>query len=304
MIKLITNNTPDVARVGGKGLNLIRLVKAGVLVPSGFVIEAEHFNRYFTTLIKSVDNVPLKTKQDIETLSTLMSQKISEIIFDETFSREISGCYEELDSQHVAVRSSAITEDGKEASWAGQLSTDLNVRKEGLEQSIKKCWSSAFSPRALTYSLENDCLLTDISVAVVVQSMIESDISGVAFSVNPVTGNKGQIIIEAVYGLGEAVVSGAVSPDQYLVSKSDLTIIEVTTAPQDKKFSLQNETTDWFDVPSALREKQKLSSADIIKIAKVVKWIEHTMGYPADVEWAFEKNVLYITQARPITGLK
>ena len=173
----------------------------------------------------------------------------------------------------------------------------------GLEQAIKKCWASAFSPRALTYALENDCLLTDISVAVVVQAMVESDVSGVAFSVNPVTNNKQEIVIEAAYGLGEAVVSGVVTPDEYVVRKSDLTIIDVTTVPQRRKVSLQNDMTDWSVVPSDLHEKQKLHSEEIIELAEAVKSIERAMGYSADVEWAFKDAILYITQARPITGL-
>lgn len=304
MIQLKIKDIPDVVRVGGKGLNLIRLVNAGVLVPNGFVVEAEHFNRYVTTFCESVVTASLTTKQDIGAIATLMSQNINDIVFDKSFIREIMTCFEKLGSHYVAVRSSAVSEDGDNASWAGQLSTELNVQQNDLEQAIKKCWASAFSSRALTYAIENNCKLTDISVAVVVQAMVESDVSGVSFSVNPVTNNKQEIVIEAAYGLGEAVVSGVVTPDEYMVRKSDLTIIDVTTVPQGRKISLQNDTTDWSDVPFNLREKQKLHSEEIIEIAGAVKSIERVMGYAADVEWAFKDAILYITQARPITGLR
>ncbi|MBP7837534.1 hypothetical protein KA021_02455 [Candidatus Saccharibacteria bacterium] len=299
MTDLNSSDIPSVSSVGGKGLNLVRLTRAGMSIPKGFIIEARHFDEY-TNELKDLRRGDAEPKE----LSTILTRKINDIVFQKDFIADIVDSFKKLGSRYVAVRSSAVSEDGENASWAGQLSTELNVQQDDLEQAIKKCWASAYSPRALTYALENNCALSDISVAVVIQEMIESDVSGVAFSVHPVTNNIQEMVIEAVYGLGEAIVSGAVTPDEYVVKKNDLSIVDTTAARQDKKISLHDGVTDWVPVPAQLSKQQKLNTDEITEVASALKLIEQKMGYPADVEWALKDRKLYITQSRPITTLK
>ncbi len=305
LIKLNANNK-DVSpeKVGGKGFNLIKLNSSGFNVPPGFVISTDEFIEE-TKSIKTKINELLTglDENNIREVFQQIKSLISGLKLSEPFKNGVNESFKSLGAPSVAVRSSAASEDGSGASWAGQLSTKLNVKQDNLEAAIKSCWASAYSERALTYGITNKFNLKQISVAVVIQKMVASDVSGVAFSVNPVNNNSDEIIIEAVYGLGEAIVSGAVTPDEYIVDASNFTLSDFNLAKQEKMLVQDNNSITWVQVPTAKKEEQKLSLSEVKNLARTIKEIELKMGYSADVEWAIEANQLFITQSRPITTL-
>lgn len=302
-------NKDDIAIAGGKGASLGEMSQARLPVPNGFVILSNAFDRFIQEAgIKADIDATLDSvnKEDINTVEQA-SERIKAIILSseipKDIEKEVKKEYKLLNAKFVAVRSSATSEDSKSAAWAGQLDTYLNTREENLLQNIKKCWASLFNTRALVYGLEKNLYNQHLSVAVVVQKMIESEVSGIAFSVHPVTQDYNQLIIEAGFGLGEAIVSGQITPDSYIVDKRNYNIIEKTINEQEKAIrKSKNGGNEWI----GLKERgsvQKLSDNEIITLSKLIVKIEKHYGFPCDIEWAKEKDKFYITQSRPITTL-
>ncbi len=223
---------------------------------------------------------------------------------------EIRDAYSSLEGL-VAVRSSATAEDLPEASFAGQQRTFLNIKgEEEVIDAVQGCWASLFEPRAIFYREQLELDHLKVGIAVVVQRMVQSEESGVMFTREPVS-NEEKITIEAVYGLGEAVVSGGVTPDLYLVDKKDLSIIHKMIARQEWQLVKNpnrtadiEETNFKLPVPEALQGKQKLSDREILTLAKLGAKIEKLYKFPQDIEWAKGDGKLYIVQTRPITTLK
>src|SRR3989344_6477440 len=215
----------DVAIAGGKGASLGEMTQAGIPVPEGFVILSNVFERFIeeTHLNVEIDSILHKVKHDdINTIEN-GSEKIKALILNSETPKdmieEVVKNFKKLGAKYVAVRSSATSEDSASAALAGQLDSYLNTTEKSLLENVKKCWASLFTPRAIFYRFEKNLHGTDISVAVVVQKMVDSEVSGIAFSVHPVTQDKNQLIIEAGFGLGEAIVSGQITPDSYVVEK-------------------------------------------------------------------------------------
>lgn len=299
----------DVALAGGKGASLGEMTKAGIPVPPGFVLLSAAFERFLeeTDLNVEVDHIIKNVKhEDINSVEKA-SIKIRDLIADadmpEDIAKEIKAEFKKLDAQYVAVRSSATAEDSSVASWAGELESFLNTTDKDLLEKVKKCWSSLFTPRAIFYRFEKKLHDTKVSVAVVVQKMIQSEVSGITFSVHPVTEDKDQMIIEAGWGLGEAIVSGMVTPDAYVVDKKDFSIMDINVAEQAKQIIKTSKGTKFVDVEDDKKEEQKLTGAQIVELAKICVNIEKHYGFPVDIEWAWEKKVFYIVQSRPITTL-
>jgi phosphoenolpyruvate synthase/pyruvate phosphate dikinase len=278
----------DAAIAGGKGASLGEMTQDGILVPSGFVILSTAFERFLEetdlnveidSILHSVDQKEMRTVENA-------SEKIKTLIFGaempKSIAEEIQKFFKELNEKYVAIRSSATVEDSASASWAGQLESYLNVTEKNILENVKKCWASLYTPSAIFYRFEKGLWKQKISVAVVVQKMVDSEISGIAFSVHPVTQDPNQLIIEAGFGLGDKIVSGQITPDAYVVNKS---------------------TWDILDKNIADHNNQKLNDSEIIKLAKLITKIENHFGFPVDIEWAKEKNKFYITQSRPITTL-
>jgi pyruvate,water dikinase len=248
------------------------MVKAGFNVPEGFVVSSDAFMSMTPTL------------HDL-----------------------VLSHFDELRTDFVAVRSSASNEDGKNAAWAGQLDTFLNTDRENLVHNVERCWESVNSLRAQAYAKQN--LSQPGRVAVIVQKMVQSDVSGVAFSVHPISNDDTQIVIEAGFGLGEAIVSGQITPDTYTVNKKTGEVIEKLVAHQAKKL-VQNASgkTIWKSM-GVNGKDQKLSDAQIMKLSDIISRLELFFGYPVDVEWALcgdsgdSGDTLYVLQSRPITTL-
>lgn len=305
----------DVTTAGGKGASLGEMTQAGLPVPPGFVVSAESFDYFIESLdLKSkieaeLAQVNLNDQATIEQVSKNIRQFILEAAMPNDIKKETGECFRALGASLVAVRSSATAEDSASASWAGELESYLNVVENNLLESIKLCWSSLFTPRAIFYRFEKGLDKLHVSVAVVVQKMVQSEVSGIAFTVHPVTQDYNQMVIEAGYGLGEAIVGGLVTPDNYIINKSRVESHE-SKVIEDKYISEQSmmivrgpNGTKEQDVVSEKRELQKMSDEKINELAQICLNIEKHYGFPCDIEWAMEANKLYITQSRPITTL-
>lgn len=301
----------DVAIAGGKGASLGEMTHAGIPVPPGFVILASAFDRYLeeTDLGVAIDaeleKIDFRDINSVDRASNVIRDMIYDIDMPSDIARVIFVHFEKLKTKYVAVRSSATAEDSHIASWAGELESYLDTTKSSLIKNIKKCWSSLFTPRALFYRHEQKLFSTHVSVAVVVQEMISSEISGICFTVHPVTEDPNQMIIEAGWGLGEAIVSGQITPDSYVLDKRDMSILDINLSTQEMMIVRKApHGTKKTKIPAQKRDKQKLEGKKIIELANLCLKIEKHYNHPQDIEWAFSKGKLYIVQSRPITTLK
>ncbi len=306
----------DVDIVGGKGANLGEMTLAGIPVPPGFIVTAEAYYDFIRktkigdrirTLLGPLD--PGDSKQ-LQKVSAKVKKLILSAAMPEDTADMIMRSYGELGRGPVAVRSSATAEDLPEASFAGQQSTFLNIEGgQAVVTAVQECWASLFEPRAIYYRAQQGFDHFKVGIAVPVQKMIASETSGVMFTVEPVTSDAGKIIIEAIYGLGEGLVSGEVTPDLYIVNKEGLTIISKMISRQEQQLVRNSaggseEANHWQPVTVSLRGKQKLSNDDIIKLAKVGELIEKHYQFPQDIEWAREGENIHIVQTRPVTTIK
>lgn len=308
----------DVAQAGGKGASLGEMTRANIAVPPGFVLTAQAFDEFLkiTDLNVELDAILDHVEHNVMHTVDAASEKIKALILNaqmpEDMAQEVMRAFKELGAQYVAVRSSATSEDSADAAWAGQLDTYLNTTEDKVLENVKKCWASLFTPRAIFYRFEKGLhpstssgqVVKPISVAVVVQKMIASEVSGIAFSVHPVTEDYDQLIIEAGFGLGEAIVSGQITPDSFVIEKSSWNIIDKNITTQERGlFRKEGGENEWRSIPTDRGEQPTLSDEEVIELAKLVVKIEQHYGFPVDVEWAREKGEFYITQSRPITTL-
>lgn len=304
----------DVGLVGGKGANLGELIRSGFPIPPGFIVTS---SAYFTVL----DNNDLRPKikalltgldhQQTQSLN-LVSQKIKKLILSARIPDDLAAAiikaYLKLGrgnlSTLVAVRSSATAEDLPGASFAGQQETYLNVSGEAnLIQHVRACWASLFEPRAIFYRQEKGFDHFRVGIAVPVQKMIQSQVSGIMFTVNPVTNDKNQIVIEAIWGLGEKIVQGAYTPDHYLVQKQSFKILQKQVNPQKKQFRLEKSGNREVRVKRSQVNRPKLTDEEVIFLAKLGQKVQEHYFYPQDLEWAKEKGRFYLVQSRPVTTI-
>jgi len=302
-------NKKDVSIAGGKGASLGEMIQAGIPVPNGFVILSNSFEEFIKENDLNIEIDAVLDEVDTEKMHTIeqASEQIKSLIINAKISKDIEKeillYFKKLNSKFVAVRSSATSEDSASAAWAGQLETYLNTTKKDLLDNVKKCWASLFTPRAIFYRFEQKLSKSKISVAVVVQKMIESEESGIVFSVHPVTQNKNQLIIEAGFGLGEAIVSGQITPDSYVVNKQDNHIIDISISEQSRGlYKSVKRGSEWKELGDK-GKKQVLNKKEILELSNIIIRIEKHYGFPVDVEWAKEKGKFYIVQSRPITTL-
>jgi len=266
----------DVALVGGKAANLSRLARMYHRVPDAFCLPVTVMGQ----------GHPFDLRDEIDrAISDLMAcHRLPELL--------------------VAVRSSAVDEDSAIVSFAGMHETYLNVAgTEAILQAIVRCWESARSSRALEYRRQRGLSLEHVQLAVLVQQLIVSDVSIVAFSMNPVTLNRDEVMINASWGLGESLVSGTVTPDTFIVRKSDLEVTSQTIADKGRMTVAVPGGTREVDVPRFLRSEACLSDEQLIEVAQLALSLEATMRYPVDVECAYAGGKLYLLQCRPITTL-
>ncbi len=304
----------DIALVGGKGANLGEMTKNGFPVPEGFIVTSfAYFNflkeNNLTTKIKHLlaainfDDQDSINKASKSVKNEIVSSRMSDILIKEIFKsyRRLGGVFKEA---LVAVRSSATAEDLPKASFAGQQETFLNVKGEAnLLIKIKEAWASLFTSRAIYYRHQQKFDHFRIGIAVPVQKMVESEKSGVMFTIDPVTNDKNKIVIEAIYGLGELIVQGEVTPDHYEVLKNGLTIFKKNISVQKLSLKKVGTNTKKVKVRKSLSERQKISDQEIISLANLGSLLEKHYYFPQDIEWAIFKNKIYIVQTRPVTTI-
>jgi len=301
----------DLDEVGGKGASLGELAGAGLPVPPAFVVTAGTYRRFIEEaeideeLFEAVD-------VDVEDSSALAeaAQRAQDLIlnteFPEPLREEILEAYEHLDDGEafVAVRSSATAEDLPDASFAGQQETFLNVTAERLLERVRECWASLFTQRAIYYRQQQGFDHSAVNIAVVVQEMVDAEKSGVMFTSHPSTGAP-KVIVEAAWGLGEAVVSGAVSPDNYVVDRHSGSVEEVTVADKKVMHEKDPETGDTVEreVPEDRREDRVLTDDELDRLVELGERVEDHYDTPQDVEWAIVGGEVYMLQSRPITTI-
>jgi len=267
----------DVALVGGKAANLSRLARMYHRVPDGF-------------------SLPVTVMDEAHPLD--LRNEITSAISD------LMNCHR-LPDFIAAVRSSAVDEDGATASFAGQHETYLNiVGADAIIQAVTRCWESARSEHALDYRRQQGLSVKRPQLAVLVQQLVASDVSAVIFSANPITGSRDEIMINASWGLGESIVGGTVTPDTFVVRKSDQAITSRTIADKQHMTVSTSGGTHEVDVPRFLRQQAALTDEQAVEMTQLALTLEATMGYPVDIECAYANGELYLLQCRPITTLK
>ena len=314
----------DVPIVGGKCANLGEMLHAGIPVPLGFAITAQAYEKFITEtrIAKKIYKIIEKTVTDIndphqyEKASKEIRQLIESTPMLPQIEKAIKNAYNELGRRtkssqvFVAVRSSATAEDLPDASFAGQQETYLNVKgaKELVEKTVK-CWSSLFTPRAIFYRTQKSFKHEQVLISVAVQKMVDAKAAGVTFTINPVTGEANQIVIESTWGLGESVVSGAITPDNYVTDKNTLEIISKKIAKKTVEYVRDSKTgkTIHLNVPVERQGQPSLTDEEIIKLTELANRIEkHYDGKPQDIEWAIDRHLafpenIFIVQSRPET---
>ena len=283
----------DIPLAGGKGANLGELIAAGLPVPGGFCVTAEAYRSAMTPLREEIAGL----------LETGNHDRLRELVVDaplpEGLADRIRAAAGNLDGP-VAVRSSATAEDLPDASFAGQQETYLGVvGGEAVVEAVRRCWASLWSDRAIAYRDEQGFAHDDVALAVVVQRMIPADAAGVAFTLDPVTGRR-RVVIESAWGLGEVVVSGAVTPDSFAVERGRIAERHIG----DKRIRIDMTATGktaTTEIPGEQRGRASLTDRDVVAVARLAEQVEHHYGRPMDVEWALADGKPWLLQARPIT---
>jgi pyruvate, water dikinase len=310
----------DIPYVGGKGASLGEMVRNNFPIPPGFCVTAQAYFRFIEEkklmdiIVEKIDSIDVEDTEQLTKVSKEVRELIRQTRMPEELRREIIGNYRKLgekriafitsnEAEYVAVRSSATAEDLPEASFAGQQETYLNIKGEdAVVLAVQNCWASLFTARAVYYRKKNGFSTAQVGLSAVIQKMVQSDVSGVMFTVDP-NGNMDHILIEAGLGLGETVVSGSITPDDYIVDSKSFKILDKKINYQEWMLAKQGKENVRIDLGRARGTKQKLPDDFVIKLAKIGKQIETHYAKPMDIEWALEGKEMYIVQARPITAI-
>ncbi|MDF9510843.1 phosphoenolpyruvate synthase [Bacillus cereus] len=297
--------------VGGKGLNLGELSNIqGIQVPEGFCVttvgyeKAIEQNEELPTLLQQLTKLELEDRAQIGEMSKEIREVIMAVQIPTDVVEAVTQYLSRFGNEHAyAVRSSATAEDLPYASFAGQQDTYLNIiGKEAILQHVRKCWASLFTERAVMYRMQNGFEHNQVSICVVVQKMVFPQASGILFTADPVTSNRKVLSIDASFGLGEALVSGLVSADNYKVKEGKITETMIAT----KKlaiYAVKEGGTETKQIDSAQQKIQTLSERQILQLEQIGRQIEAYFGCPQDIEWCLARNTFYIVQSRPITTL-
>ncbi|WP_448162851.1 phosphoenolpyruvate synthase [Bacillus mobilis] len=297
--------------VGGKGLNLGELTNIqGIQVPEGFCVttvgyeKAIEQNEELQTLLQQLTKLKMEERAQIGEMSKKIREVIMAVEIPSDVVEAVTHYLSRFGNEHAyAVRSSATAEDLPYASFAGQQDTYLNIiGEEAILQHVRKCWASLFTERAVMYRMQNDFEHNQVSICVVVQKMVFPEASGILFTADPVTSNRKVLSIDASFGLGEALVSGLVSADNYKVKEGEITDTMIAT----KKlaiYAVKEGGTETKQIDPAQQKLQTLSEQQILQLAQIGRQIEAYFGCPQDIEWCLAHDTFYIVQSRPITTL-
>lgn len=297
--------------VGGKGLNLGELSNIqGIQVPEGFCVttvgyeKAIEQNEELQTLLQQLTKLKLEDRAQIGEMSKEIREVIMAVQIPTDVVEAVTQYLSRFGNEHAyAVRSSATAEDLPYASFAGQQDTYLNIiGKEAILQHVRKCWASLFTERAVMYRMQNGFEHNQVSICVVVQKMVFPEASGILFTADPITSSRKILSIDASFGLGEALVSGLVSADNYKVKEGEI-VDKVISTKKVAIYALKEGGTETKQINSAQQKIQTLSERQILQLAQIGRQIEAYFGCPQDIEWCLARNTFYIVQSRPITTL-
>ena len=302
----------DLPLVGGKGANLGELTQAGFPIPGGFCLTTAAFQRFMGAgpdpegLYAQLDSIATDDVGTVRRVGERIRRTLLDVPVPGTVSDAVTRAWRDTGTdQAYAVRSSATVEDLPDASFAGQQDTYLNVVGEAdLLDAVRRCWVSLFTDRAILYRAQNDFPHHEVYLAVVVQKMVMSKISGILFTADPLTGHRHTLTIDASFGLGEALVGGLVTPDAYSVDKRTRTILDRQIA--DKRIAIHPEVnggTRQVTLDETQRERPVLTDERILALADLGSRVEAHYGVPQDIEWAIADGQIHLLQARPITSL-
>jgi pyruvate,water dikinase len=298
---------PEISEVGGKGYSLVVLINNGFKVPNSFVILSEGFFDYLrqNNLMEKIEKLISEVN---ENNFKEKSKKIKKLILSGKIPKEIASEIKQnlstLSVQHIAIRSSAVNEDSLKASFAGMHDTFLNIKVETnlVLENLKKCWASLFNERAVIYRIKKNIPHLE-GIAVIVQEMIPAEVSGTTFTAHPDTGDENIIIIESSWGLGEAIVTGSVTPDLFVVEKKGLKIAKRTLGRKKIMIDANKEGTIRKDTPPNKINNFCLNNFMIKSLANICLKIEKSLKYPQDIEWCIHKDHIWILQSRFLTSL-
>ncbi len=321
-------NKDSIAIAGGKGANLAEMVNLRLPVPNGFAVTAPTYKEFIEhtnikdKILQLLQGLDIEDTERLQTIAEQIQKLISSTPIPEDIIEEIMDNYEVLGAEKrtekaaqalvqgkdvfVAVRSSATAEDLPSASFAGQQATFLNVKgKENVVKAVRDCWASLFTARAIYYREKQKFDHGKVLISALVQKMVNAEKSGIMFTVNPATNKADEIVIEAIYGLGEMIVGGEVNPDMYLVDKAKTDIKKIEIRKQEwGLFRSEAGTNLKKPIAKELQERQKISEKEIKELARFGKKLEEHYGLPQDIEWAIEKNEIFIVQTRAVTTFK
>ncbi len=298
--------------VGGKGVSLSKLAREGLPVPGGFHVTTDAYKQFVAEnelqpkILDALRSVDITISASLEAASQAIHECFEHCQIPAEICAAIVDAYQALDDHHavVAVRSSATAEDLPGASFAGQQETYLNIHGvDALLNAVKNCWASLWTARAIAYRIKNNIDQSTVALAVVVQKLVFANAAGVMFTANPINGNRDETVINTAWGLGEAIVSGAVTPDTITVDKKKGKVTRRVTAEKSVMTVRTDQGTQEEPVPDAQKRKEVLTNAQAAALARYGVQIETLYGMPMDIEWALAEGQFAIVQARPITSL-
>ncbi len=302
-----TDETPELAQIGGKAMSLILMTQRGFPVPPGFVLSVAFFRPWLETLqnapewTRVLNSSPENLKQNCDAVKTLAMDLELDDRHGEVLAEALKALKTDGKTPFLAVRSSSPEEDLEELSFAGGYETTLGVKEETLEDAVRRSFASCLDERVFVYKKEHGLAVDQPRIAVIVQKQIAAETAGVAFSLNPINNCYDEAVINANFGLGESVVAGMVSPDSFTVDKVSRTILERKIGKKETSIWLASDGGTYQD-PWPSRAQLCLSDGQVFELADVVVKVEDYYQKPMDIEWAFADGKLYLLQARPITA--
>jgi rifampicin phosphotransferase len=302
----------DLATTGGKGSSLARLAAAGLPVPGGFHVTTEAYLAAVAgapqrAIVEAASRVDPDRPDTHEAAADRIAEVFAALQLPAAVADAVRAGYSRLDTAvagdaAVAVRSSATAEDLPGMSFAGQQDSFLDIRgEEALLRAVRDCWASLWTARAIGYRARHGIPADEVTLAVVVQHLVDADAAGVLFTVDPMTGSRDRVLINAAWGLGEAVVGGQVTPDTFLVSRVG-GAVEATVSTKEVRTVRTGDGTRDEPVPAHLRDRPSLTDEQAARLAKLGARIEELYGVAVDVEWAVHEGRPFVLQARPVTG--
>jgi phosphohistidine swiveling domain-containing protein len=317
----------DLETVGGKGMSLAKMANAGLPIPGGFHITTDAYRTFVSNndlqmkILAALKDVDTALPASLETASATISRLFADASIPNDINNAIRAAYETLRPKtedggpsatvfglpsmvSVAVRSSATAEDLPEASFAGQQETYLNIHgEEAFLKAVKKCWASLWTARAIAYRIKNNIDQNTVALAVVIQEMVNAEAAGILFTANPMNGHRDEMVINAAWGLGEAIVGELVSPDTIIVDKATGKVKQMDIAEKTVITVETENGTEEKPLNDARRNSQVMKEAQVIELVTIARRIESFYGKPQDIEWCRTNGQFYIVQSRPITAL-